>query len=61
MTRDKHAVRALRDIMDPLSAMHVRAEKAGHILNTYAFQLAKDPEYIKGIAREALLKMGRKL
>ena len=64
MTRDKQleiAVAALRDILLPWSYFKRRADAAGFELNAHVHTLINDPETARGLAREALRKMGRRV
>lgn len=48
---------ALEEIANPILAMQLRAKAEGYKLDgMIASMLAKDPEYLKGIARAALSK-----
>jgi len=47
--------KALEEIVNPISAMQERAKVQGNTLNgMMANYLARDPEYLRGIARAAL-------
>lgn len=53
------AVQALRDIIDPIGKMR-REMPEGHTLSgSYAAMMAESAEHLRGIAREALRKLGR--
>jgi len=45
---------ALEDIISPLAAMKRRAALSGHVLSGMAYSISRDPNYLQGIAREAL-------
>jgi hypothetical protein len=47
------AMQALADIVHPLDRLR-RNRKDGQRLNWMAAQLVRDPDYLQGIAREAL-------
>jgi hypothetical protein len=54
-TQPEAALReALEAIADPLTYLRKQAEAEGNRLSGMAFQIANDPEFLKGIARAAL-------
>ena len=54
-----HALEALRAIANPIAAMQ-KAVPKGHLFNgAMAVQIAADPAYYQGIAREALDEIER--
>lgn len=54
----KIAEQALRDIAEPVAALRRYAEENDRELDGHlAVQLAKNPDHLKSIAREALAKM----
>ena len=50
-------VDALESIAEPLAALRREAEADGLKLSGMAFQIANDPEHLKGIARDVLAKV----
>lgn len=45
---------ALEEIVNPLAAMQRRAEAEGNKLSGMAWEIARTPSYLQGIAKEAL-------
>ena len=48
---------ALDEIADPIKYLKLEAEKVGAKINGFAFELAKDADYLKDIAKKALEKL----
>lgn len=48
------AIDALQEISNPIWFMQERAKKDGSRLNHYAITLSNDPNYLKGLASDAL-------
>lgn len=47
---------ALEEIVNPLATMKLRAEAEGKKLSGMAWEIARTPSYLQGIAKEALEK-----
>lgn len=54
IARAERAEKALKDIANPIAYLQRKAEEEGCVLNGNAFQVANDPEFLKGIANNAL-------